>query len=78
MRWQAKMKINELERIIQAAEKGNQRLKIEVQEWKLIAEECKSNAMKYSGGILSEAVEEGSNIRTPSTRRRWQGSISSA
>ena len=47
MRWQAEKKINELERIIQAAEKDNQRLKIEVQEWKLVAEECKTRAMKY-------------------------------
>ena len=47
MRWQAEMKINELERVIQATEQDNRRLKIEVQEWKLVAEQCKTRAMKY-------------------------------
>jgi endoglucanase Acf2 len=47
MRWQAEMKINELERIIQVAQKDNQRLEIEVQEWKLVAEQCRTRTMKY-------------------------------
>jgi len=47
MRWQAEMKINELERIIQVAQKDNQRLEIEVQEWKLVAEQCRTRTIKY-------------------------------
>jgi hypothetical protein len=42
------MKASKLERIIQAAEKDNQRLEIEVQEWKLVAEQYKTRTMKYN------------------------------
>jgi chromosome segregation ATPase len=47
MRRQAGIKINELQRIIEEAQKDRERLGIDVQEWKLQAEQCQTRAMKY-------------------------------
>jgi hypothetical protein len=60
MRWQAEIKINELVRTIQAAEENNQRLEIEVEKWKLVAEQYKTRAVKYDQAMrkILDSIEE--------------------
>lgn len=47
MRRQAEININELQRIIEEAQTDRERLGIDVQEWRLLAEQCQARATKY-------------------------------
>jgi hypothetical protein len=47
MRRQAEIKINELQKSIQKAQKDRERLGVDVQEWRLLAEQCQARTTKY-------------------------------
>lgn len=47
MRRQAEIKINELQGIVEEAEMDRERLRIDVQEWKSLAEQYQARVIKY-------------------------------
>lgn len=60
MRRQAELKINELQISIQEAQKDRERLGVDVQEWRLLAEQCQARTTKYSQALkkVSAYLEE--------------------
>lgn len=44
---QAETKINELQKIIEEAQRDRERLGIDVEKWRLIAEQCQARTTKY-------------------------------
>ncbi|KAG9230080.1 hypothetical protein BJ875DRAFT_385931 [Amylocarpus encephaloides] len=51
MRRQTELKINELQINIQEAQKDRERLGVDVQEWRLLAEQCQARTKKYSQAL---------------------------
>lgn len=60
MRRQAELKINELQISIQEAQKDRERLGIDIQQWKLLAEQCQARTTKYGQALrnVSAYLEE--------------------
>ena len=47
LRQQAEIKANELQRIIEEAHEDRERLGIDVQKWRLLAEQCQARTTNY-------------------------------